>query len=290
MRTFGFCLVYLLVRSRFLRWLVKAEGLHIDVDDEDYEKLATMGSGAAGGLETAGIENYEDAKAACSVITAASGAEYGLDDLVCFMCLSGHKEAVKSVDLPKLAPPVSVSDDLGLEIPQPLTRSAPRFRISKKKNANPLSRTPCLAMAMQELIRWAHIAAAISLSQCCRAYHGNGLFMANRRVEMKRNIADSVAVQLSPEAPAAAALLKAGVSRSTLLRTVACAWDWLEKCNPWRDENLMIVALLRLSIKFEVSKEFQDIALELVGPETKAVSAIECRLVTQLWGSGSYSL
>ena len=97
-------------------------------------------------------------------------------------------------------------------------------------------------------------------------------------------------MQLSPEAPAAAALLKAGVSRSTLLRTVACAWDWLEKCNPWRDENLMIVALLRLSIKFEVSKEFQDIALELVGPETKAVSAIECRLVTQLWGSGSYSL
>ena len=101
---------------------------------------------------------------------------------------------------------------------------------------------------------------------------------------MKRNIADSLALQLSPEAPAAAALLKAGVSRSTLLRTVACAWDWLEKCSLWRDENLMIVALLRLSIKFEVNQVHQDIAFEHVGQQTKAVRAIECRLLAQLWG------
>ena len=267
--------------------MLKAEGLPIDVDEEDYELLATMGSGAAKGLENSGIADYEDAKAACSVITAASGAEYAVDDLICFMCLSTHKEAVKSADIPELAPPVSVSDDLGLKCPQPLARSAPRFRISKKSEGNLASRTPCLAMAMPELIRWPHIVAAISLSQCCRAYHCNGLYMANRRAEMKLNIADSVAVQLSPEALAVAALLKAGVSRSTLLRTVACALDLVEKCTPCGDENLMIAALLRLTIKFEVTKEFQDIALELVEPKNEAVNAIECRLVTQIWGSGS---
>ena len=119
---------------------------------------------------------------------------------------------------------------------------------------------------------------------CCRAFHGCGFFMTCRRVEIKRTIADSVAFQLSPEAPAAAALLNAGATRSTLLRTVACACNWLEKCSLWRDANLLIVALLRLSIKFEVNAEHKHYGLELIGLETEAVSAIECLLVTQLWG------
>ena len=89
--------------SRFLRWLVKAEGLHIDVDDVDWEILAGMGSGSVGGVGDSGISNYQDAAAACSVMTAigaASGAKYGLDDLVCFLCLSQHKEAVETEGLP----------------------------------------------------------------------------------------------------------------------------------------------------------------------------------------------
>ena len=102
-------------------------------------------------------------------------------------------------------------------------------------------------------------------------------------------VADSIAIQLSPEAPAAAALLKAGATKSTLLRTIACACNWLEKCSLWRDANLMIVALLRLSIKFEVNAEHQQYGLELIGLETKAVSATECLLVTQLWNARSRS-
>ena len=103
MRTFGFCLVYLLVRSRFLRWLAKAEGLHIDVDEVDWELLADMGTGSVGGVGDSGISNYQDAAAACSVLSAigaASGAKYGLDDLVCDLCVSKHKQAVDTESFP----------------------------------------------------------------------------------------------------------------------------------------------------------------------------------------------
>ena len=148
--------------ARFLRWLLKAEGLHIDVDEEDYELLANMGTGVGEGLENTGIACYDHAKEACSVITAASGAQYGVDDLICFMCLSTHKEAVAGGDFPEPAPPVSVEDDLGLKCPRlPLKRSAPRLRISKKCHLSP--RTPCLGLVMPELMRWPHIAVALSL-------------------------------------------------------------------------------------------------------------------------------
>ena len=61
--------VYLLVPSRFLRWLAKAEGLHIDVDEVDWNLLAGMGTGAVGGVRDSGISNYQDAVAACSVLS-----------------------------------------------------------------------------------------------------------------------------------------------------------------------------------------------------------------------------
>ena len=273
--------------------MAKAEGLHIDVDEVDWNLLAGMGTGAVGGVGDSGISNYQDAAAACSVLSAigaASGAKYGLDDLVCFLCLSKHMEAVETESFPPLAPPVSISVDLDLELPQPLVRRPPRLRTGwKKLDLKPLSRKPNLGDAMLELIRWPHIAAASSLSMCCRAFHGHGFFMACRRYALPRfsYIADSVAFQLSPEEPVAAALLNAGATKSTLLRTVACALNWLEKCSLWRDANLMIVALLRFSINFEVNAEHQQYGLELIGLETEAVSAIECLLVTQLWGASS---
>ena len=73
-----------------MRWLAKAEGLHIDVDEVDWEILSGMDTGSVGGVGDFGISNYQDAAAACSVLSAigaASGAKYGLDDLVCFLCL-----------------------------------------------------------------------------------------------------------------------------------------------------------------------------------------------------------
>ena len=192
--------------SRFLRWLAKAEGCHIEVDDADWDILANMGSGSVGGVGDSGISNYQDAAATCFALTAlgaASGAKYGLDDLVCFLCLSKHREAVETEGLPTPAPPVSVRDDLDLEPPQPVVQRAPQLRTRwKKLYPKPPSQKPNLGDAMLELIRWPHIAAASSLSMCCRAFNGCVFLMTRRRAEIKRTIADSVAFQLSPEAPA----------------------------------------------------------------------------------------
>ena len=46
--------------------------------------------------------------------------------------------------------------------------------------------------------------------------------------------------------------IPASCFRFFLSATAACACKWLEKCSLWRDASLMTVALLRLSIKFEV--------------------------------------
>ena len=110
------------------------------VEKEDWPLLATMGSGAENGLGDAGIHSYEQARAACDVLTvelAAPGATsprdgagvsatYGLDELVCFICLSKHREAVSRLTIPPPAAPVSVAEELGMfwrPITLPLART-----------------------------------------------------------------------------------------------------------------------------------------------------------------------
>ena len=72
------------------------------------------------------------------------------------------------------------------------------------------------------------------------------------------------------------------------MRTVACAWDWLEKCPPgFVDESLLPLALLRLAIKHEGVGKSVDAALKLfqpLGGEKLALLSFECRLVGALWG------
>ena len=251
-----------------------------------------MGSGAEEGLEVAGIRTYEDAVAVRNQLAmeyaAASGAHFDLDDLVCFACLSQHKEAVAEatavVPTPALA--VSVRDDLGLDLPVP----APQARLRMRAKA-PTSRTFALRMVpvLPLMFPWLHIAAVSYLCLCCRTFHVDGLHMASRPETKRRNIADSVASLLSPWAPmaAAAALLKAEVPRSNLLRIIACAWDWLEKvpCSSLGpSERLMCLALVRLSLKFELADERSDVALELLGSaeEKPELVALECRLMMTL--------
>ena len=110
-------------RTRFLRWLFRAEGMDVDIDEPDYQILAGMGSGAEGGLEAAGIDDFDGAVKACAALQqsldAAPGAEYKLDDLICFLCMSQHKEAVSNPGLPAPARPVSIEEDLGLDPPPP---------------------------------------------------------------------------------------------------------------------------------------------------------------------------
>jgi hypothetical protein len=106
--------------ERFLRWLFKAEGVEVDVDELDWEILAGMGSGAEEGLEASGIETFAEAVGACAVlqnVVAASGAKYRVDDLVCFLCLSQHKETEPNTDIPAPALPVSVKTILDLDVP-----------------------------------------------------------------------------------------------------------------------------------------------------------------------------
>ena len=107
--------------------------------------------------------------------------------------------------------------------------------------------------------------------------------------ERRRNIADSVASLLSLQAPTAVALMEVGVSKSILLRTIACAWDWLEKipCSDIvsrTDEYLMSLALLRLSVNFELAGEHRELALKLLGAagDKPALLALECRLVMRM--------
>ena len=124
-------------RTRFLRWLFKAEGVLVEPSSDDWDVLAGMGSGAEEGAE--GL-TYEDALTACSLVSsqfwADSGAKYGLDDLVCLLCLSHHAEAVGSRKLPGPAPPVTVAGDLMGELLPPLgpaaAQGSPRRMMSQK--------------------------------------------------------------------------------------------------------------------------------------------------------------
>lgn len=91
------------------------------------------------------------------------------------------------------------------------------------------------------------------------------------------------------DAPAAAAMVNAGISRSAVLRIVACAWEWLEKCpRVLADNHLMALGVLRLSVKFELPDSQQPLALELLegrAGEKKFLLSMEKRLANLLWSS-----
>ena len=114
--------------------------------------------------------------------------------------------------------------------------------------------------------------------------------MASRLAERKRNIADSVASMLTFEAPLATALLRVGVSKSMLLRVLACAWDCQEKCaHHVADEDILSLAIVRVSVKLDLHQDVHNIALQFLGTnaEKPALPALECRLAMMMWGEGS---
>ena len=295
--------------------------MDVDIGVEDYEILAGMGSGAEKGLEAAGIDDYDGAVKACgelqSVDAASGAARYKVDDLICFLCLSQHAEAVRNPGMPAPARPVSIEEDLGLDPPPPRGLQAPpplvcddpsegaqaafppaledsavqprkarrwRAHILLQPLAQPTSRPFAsfalpLASVQNDMLPLLPMASALFLVQCCRSLHAGGLFIAGRLADGKKRVADSVAdILFRPEQYVA--LLKAGVSSSTCLRTVACAWDWLEKCpSVFIDERLLPLALLRLGIKYEGRNSDQvGAALKLLGSldEKPALLSFEC--------------
>ena len=71
------------------------------------------------GTHTGGWGQAGAVKACAAVgqsLDGASGAEYKLDDLICFLCLSQHKEAVNTPGMPAPARPVSIEEDLSLDL------------------------------------------------------------------------------------------------------------------------------------------------------------------------------
>ena len=256
------------------------------VDEEDWPLLAGMGSGAEEGLADAGIDSYESAevaRAALATVLAAPGATssqggvgappeyiYGLDDLVCFLCLSKNKESYTRKVLPPPALPASVVEDLGLAAPVAASGATAcpgetrcYARITTKATAKPAI-VSILAWVFQDILRWVAAPAAGALCQCCRAWHAGGLFLACALSERRRGVADSVASILSFDAKPAQALLQAGASRSDILRALARAWDLLNGLPPRAclgfDERLLSMALVRMGVKEHLRGDAKDAA------------------------------
>ncbi len=228
------------------------------INDADYGVLLGIDSRAASGAAANGVQSFRAATVACGRMAAASGAPYALDDLVCFLCLSGSKE-LQSRRAPKLPPPatpVSIEADLGVvgdavRPHQPFLTQATRHisrRLSRKQHvasvlpgasntsqprrwrrftlghyaasgAEPLSRT---------LPDWFDCLSGDSakpcLAQCCRALRDACRSLDLKSiVPRKQHVADSVASMFSLKAAAMALLLQNGVSESEVLRAHAFA-------------------------------------------------------------------
>ena len=125
-------------RTMVLRWLLQAEGVVVEAGPADWELLKRMGSGAKKGVDAAGGLTYDDAAAVCKLISgdiwAGSGADYRLDDLICFLCLSQYAGAVDSGSLALPAPAVTIAGDLGMGT-SPLAEAAGAYAPARRMRA-----------------------------------------------------------------------------------------------------------------------------------------------------------
>ena len=224
----------------------------------------------------------------------ASGAQYGLDDLVCFLCLSQHAEAVPCHVMPAAAQPISVEEDLGMDLPtaEPLARNSKPCRKRMRKK---VSSGTAISIAGMMLLPWLDIRSAARLDGCCQASR----FFALREVGWARtSIADSVADHLSWQSTAVRALLECGVSKSQVLRALAAAWDWLTKTPPHllMDKAVYLsLVFARLGVKSEIPEKHVHIALGHLGSkgDKNMLRAVESLVVSAACAhraSGGYSV
>ena len=76
-----------------------------------------------------------------------------------------------------------------------------------------------------------------------------------------------------------------GVGRSLLLRTQACACDYIDSCDGLlADDRCLAFALLRLCVKFELREDLRKIVLKHIGAGTEAgiVHDLEWSLLRRL--------
>ena len=105
------------MRVRFCRWLAFVEGLDVTIGEADWAVFVDMGHGAATGALINDATDFHAALALCEKLRLAlRDRDYNLADLVCFLCLARHREALEFpvAALPPSAARVSVYNDLGL--------------------------------------------------------------------------------------------------------------------------------------------------------------------------------
>ena len=256
----------------------------------------------------AGIESFDDAQAACAElrkVPAASGARFDLDDLICWLCLSQHKEAQARTKLPAPAQPVTVDADLCLAVQGARTRlrrkvshlphaasGAPQEKAARAQEApqppgaqRRLSGASVLTAVLPDLVRWLPVTAAVSMRQTSEE-------LLPALGATRARIADSIARTCQALLPAlqnplASALLQAGMSSAEVMAVRAHAWRLLDECNQhmlssaecWQS---IALALLRLSVKFILTAPHADICLRFL-PQWPMLQSMECRLVIALW-------
>ena len=279
-------------RTRFLRWLFKAEGVAVAPSDDDWAVLAGMGSGAVKGTENL---TYEGALEACRVVSediwATSGATYGLDDLVCFLCLAHGKEAVGGSELPGPAAPVTVAADLGDLVPRaPGEVERSRQRLSHKtsdaervasgaasSSGRPQPRRPRWKRGTLRSTRHPPIMSELSpvllldflpLPDQARACRTSRTLRARLVCHVRlwgyecwRRVFQIANDLVCKDGPINAALTASGVSGGDKLRIVAYACDVVESLldQPLPAEApLLALAVARYSFKFWLTLEQQE--------------------------------
>ena len=266
-------------RISLLRWLFKAENVRVKTSKEDWALLSGMGSGAEKGVEVAGNLTYEGAVAVCDLVTkdlwAASGAdEYGLDDLVCFLCLSQNTEVVESEKLPKPAAPVTVASDLGslarcaqvpgkrlrLKTPQAAsgaTEAAAGSDVASPAGPPDRRRPPwdvCLAFVLAMLplpdqVRFSRISPT-ELSECLCHVRRWGF-------QCWQTVRKLLALTLKDVA-LGKALTASGVRAGSVWRAMGIGLDLCDRLGSGplpADAPLLCLALARCSLKFELTRD-----------------------------------
>ena len=276
-------------RVRFLRWLFKAEGVAVEPSDDDWGVLAGMGTGAVKGTKNL---SYEDALEACRVVSedfwAVSDGKYGLDDLVCLLCLSHSSEAVGGSQLPGRAAPVTVAGDLGDLVPRaPAAEQGSRKRLSQKTSGasraasgaacssgrprpcrprwakgllGPTRRPPIFSQlppdTLLDLLPLPDQARVCRTSRTLRARLLCHVRLWGR--DCWRRVFDRAHDLVVRDGPMHAALTTSGVSGGDLLRIVACACDLVDSLlkQPLPvEEPLMALAVARYGLRSILTSE-----------------------------------
>ena len=272
--------------------------MQVVIGTDDYKLLSGMGSGAEKGLAAAGIETFAQAQEACRVIStlsSASGGEYDVDQLICFLCLSQNKEN-NNVDgspfPPAPAPPINLLDDLGwdFQVIAPVNICSllrPPLRLHSKTCAT-LSSSFAMSIAAITVLPFLASGSAGSMFACSKSFHGLGFQdPAHRRYRFKINTGSLLDAAFNRHLRQ---WKQSGLPFGSLLRVLGCAFHMLEECAMMHtDSELLATVLLRLGGKHELAsdeqKPFLD-SLRLVDHQRQeAVINLEFRVTQKVWGA-----